>query len=72
MILRALKTEFVLLLQLLILLVVGGLVGWVRTTLAAEKAATTYQVVSSELEPFRSAFNDASDHVRAVLLVGPT
>ncbi len=69
--LRALKTELVLLL-LLVLLAVGGLVGWVTTSRAAEKAAATYQVVNSELEPFRSRFNDASDHVRAVLLVGPT
>ena len=28
--------------------------------------------VAADLEPFRSAFNEASDHVRAVLLVGPT
>ena len=28
--------------------------------------------VAADLEPFRSAFNEASKHVRAVLLVGPT
>ncbi len=69
MILRALKTEFLL---LLMLLGVGGLIGWVTTTLAAENAAATHQIVSSELEPFRSEFNGALDHVRVVLLVGPT
>ncbi|MGH9382311.1 MAG: hypothetical protein ACRD2Z_17130 [Thermoanaerobaculia bacterium] len=31
-----------------------------------------YQMLGGDLEPFRSAFNRASDHVRAVLLVAPT
>lgn len=31
-----------------------------------------YEPLDADLEPFRSAFNGASDHVRAVLLVGPT
>ena len=31
-----------------------------------------YERLGADLEPFRSAFNAASGHVRAVLLVGPT
>jgi len=31
-----------------------------------------YEQLDDDLEPFRSDFNEASDHVRAVLLVGPT
>lgn len=31
-----------------------------------------YERLDDDLEPFRSDFNEASDHVRAVLLVGPT
>ncbi len=31
-----------------------------------------YERLDADLEPLRSAFNRASDHVRAVLLVGPT
>jgi len=31
-----------------------------------------YEALDERLEPFRSDFNAASDHVRAVLLVGPT
>jgi hypothetical protein len=38
----------------------------------ARSAAPGYEIVGKDLEPFRSAFNAASDHVRAVLLVGPT
>lgn len=69
MILRALKVEFLILLTLV---AVGGLVGWVATSLTGEKAPVSYQLVDFELEPFRSAFNGATDHVRVVLLVGPT
>ncbi len=63
------KTGLILVLTVLAL---GGLISWITTTLAAEKLPSSYQVVNSELEPFRSAFNDASDDVRVVLLVGPT
>lgn len=38
----------------------------------ARSAAPGYELVGEDLEPFRSAFNAASDDVRAVLLVGPT
>ena len=31
-----------------------------------------YAVLGQDLEPFRSEFNAKTDHVRAVLLVGPT
>ena len=31
-----------------------------------------YEQLDDDLEPFRSNFNEALDHVRAVLLVGPT
>lgn len=31
-----------------------------------------YEPLDDRLEPFRSDFNEASSHVRAVLLVGPT
>lgn len=31
-----------------------------------------YPQLDENLEPFHSDFNEASDHVRAVLLVGPT
>lgn len=34
--------------------------------------APGYEIVGEDLELFRSAFNAASDDVRAVLLVGPT
>lgn len=38
----------------------------------AHSAAPGYEIVGEDLEPFRSAFNAASEDVRAVLLVGPT
>lgn len=31
-----------------------------------------YERLDADLQPFRSSFNASSDHVRAVLLVGPT
>ena len=39
---------------------------------ASRSDEAPYAVLSSDLEPFRSDFNARTDHVRAVLLVGPT
>jgi hypothetical protein len=39
---------------------------------AAVVEVRDYPQLDENLEPFRSDFNEASDHVRAVLLVGPT
>ncbi len=38
----------------------------------AGASAKNYQVLSSDGEPFRSAFNDAVGKVRIVVLVSPT
>ncbi len=35
-------------------------------------ASRDYEPLDDRLEPFLSDFNEASSHVRAVLLVGPT
>lgn len=35
-------------------------------------ASRDYEPLDDTLEPFLSDFNEASSHVRAVLLVGPT
>ena len=67
--LRALKSELV---ALAALLAVGGVVAW-SGALVSEEDNPRYEVIlADDLEPFRSAFNEASGHVRAVLLVGPT
>lgn len=39
---------------------------------APDPATGGYDVLGPDLEPFRSDFNARTDHVRAVLLVGPT
>jgi argininosuccinate synthase len=52
-------------------LIVGSLVGLAHLQ-AADSASTGYSLVGEDLERFRSDFNAAKDHVRAVLLVGPT
>ena len=66
---RVLRTEF---LALAAVLVVGGLVGWATTLVSAEDPYAYEVIAADDLEPFRSAFNAASGHARAVLLVGPT
>ena len=65
---NALKLELVI---LLVLVVVAGLMAW-RTTSRAAENLDLEEIASGDLEPFRSAFNTASDRTRAVLLVGPT
>ena len=66
---RVLRTEF---LALAAVLVVGGLIGWATTLVSAEDKDDYEVIAADDLEPFRSAFNAASGHIRAVLLVGPT
>jgi hypothetical protein len=57
---------------LTLLLVTGGIVG-LATGRAATDPAAEYQVIAADdLEPFRSAFNAHPDHIRLVLLIGPT
>lgn len=66
---RYLKMELV----VLAVLVTVGLVFSLGGTLVAKQDTDQgYEVLSADLEPFRTAFNQASGHVRAVLLVGPT
>lgn len=67
--LRALKVELV---AIAALLTVGGLVALVNGLASAGDPEDYELIVDDDLEPFRSAFNDASAHVRIVLLVGPT
>lgn len=68
--LRKLRTDMV----ILPVLLAAGL--WGSTGFSREGDAGTpdagYEVLGEDLEPFRSAFNAASDRPRAVLLVGPT
>jgi len=66
---RVLRTEF---LALAAVLVVGSVVGWASTLVSAEVNRDYEVIAADDLEPFRSAFNAASGHTRAVLLVGPT
>lgn len=42
------------------------------TTAVFAQEPKDHAILDQRLEPFRSRFNAASDHVRAVLLVGPT
>lgn len=67
--LRALKLEA---LVVGLLVVVGGFAGWAMNRAAADDHLD-YEVIASDgLEPFLSAFNANSDHIKLVLLVGPT
>lgn len=52
--------------------IAAGLVAWVAARSSAGQGDDSYAVLDDDLQPFRSAFNDASDQARAVLLVGPT
>lgn len=54
------------------LLLVGTTVVGVAPPSAANTGPRGYEVLGQDLEPFRSDFNAKADHVRAVLLVGPT
>jgi hypothetical protein len=45
---------------------------WCSRAASKPEESGTYSVLGQDLEPFRSEFNAAPDHVRAVLLVGPT
>ena len=65
---RMLKLEIGL---ILLLVLVGGLIGLARSP-AASAEAVGYATLEADLDPFRADFNAAQDHVRAVLLVGPT
>lgn len=53
-------------------LIAASLVAWVAARSSAGQGDNSYAVLDDDLEPFRSAFNAASDQARAVLLVGPT
>ena len=68
-VLRVLRTELIVLLTLV---GVGGLVGWIGAGTPASVEEGYTVIASDDLEPFRSSFNESSDHVRLVLLVGPT
>ncbi len=52
------------------------LVAWSLAVAAPDRPARatepSYRVLATDLEPLRADFNRARDHVRAVLLVGPT
>lgn len=65
---RYLKFE---LLALGVLLGLGTLFGLVRT-LASGDPAPDHERIGEDLDPFRTAFNEASEDVRAVLLLAPT
>lgn|GEM_PF-6385672 len=54
------------------LFLVGTTVAGVAPPPAAKTDPRGYVVLDQNLEPFRSDFNAKADHVRAVLLVGPT
>jgi hypothetical protein len=54
------------------LFVVGATAVGVAPPSAANTDPRGYEVLGQDLEPFRSDFNAEPDHVRAVLLVGPT
>jgi hypothetical protein len=62
------KAKFLLLAAVLGVGVIFG-ISRVRADGAPEQA---YQRIGRDLEPFRADFNAVSDHVRVVLLVGPT
>ena len=51
-----------------IALIIGGIIGLANLK-AADSTGTGYALVGADLERFRSDFNAAKDHVRAVLLV---
>ena len=51
---------------------VGGLIAWLATRVSADGERGYEVIAADDLEPFRSAFDANSDHVRLVLLVGPT
>jgi len=53
-------------------LVIGGLIGWATNRASAADGSGYAVITGDDLEPFRSDFNANSDHVRLVLLVGPT
>ncbi len=60
------------LLALAALLAIGGLIGWAGPWASAEDMEGYEVILANDLEPFRSEFNANSNHVRLVLLVGPT
>lgn len=59
------------LLFLVAILAAGAILGLAHGLLGRSDEQA-YVIVGEDLEPFRTNFNAASDHVRAVLLVGPT
>ncbi len=65
---RYLKFE---LLALVVLLGLGTLFGLART-FASSDPDPGHERIREDLDPFRTAFNEASGDVRAVLLVAPT
>ncbi len=59
------------LLALFALLGLGALFGLTRTS-ASTDTEPEHERIGENLDPFRTAFNEASGDVRAVLLVAPT
>lgn len=58
-------------------LLLGGLfivvAAFIVTQISASRSGSPgYAVLDEDLEPLRADFNAKADHVRAVLLVGPT
>ncbi len=66
---RVLRIEFLILTTVL---AAGGLIGWAKTLASADDKPDYEIILADDLEPFRSAFNADADHIRAVLLIGPT
>ena len=65
---KYLRTKLIIVLTVL---TVSGLAVLARLK-AADSIDNGVALVGADFEPFRSDFNAAKDHVRAVLLVGPT
>ena len=59
------------LLALVTLLGLGALFALACTSSSSD-SASDYERISEDLDPFRTAFNEAAGDVRAVLLVAPT
>ncbi len=68
---RVLKLELIILAVIVATLALVGL-GRTLASSASQESELSYEIIDADLQPFRESFNAASEHLRAVLLVGPT